>query len=61
VTGKVTVLYHPRRHKWSYHLRYQGGTLIGRTAIGRTTIEVLQINRPYLVGIREVLIAGGAF
>jgi hypothetical protein len=57
----VTVLYHPRRHKWSYHLRYQGGTLIGRTAIGRTTIEVLQINRPYLVAIREVLIAAGVF
>ena len=60
-TGKVTVLYHPRRHKWGYHFRYQGGTLIGRTAIGRTTIDVLQINRPYLVAIREVLIAAGVF
>jgi 5-methylcytosine-specific restriction endonuclease McrA len=60
-TGKVTVLYHPRRHKWSYHFRYQGGTLIGRTAIGRTTVEVLQINRPNLVAIREVLIEDGVF
>jgi hypothetical protein len=58
-TGKITRLYHPRRHKWSYHFRYQGGTLIGRTAIGRTTIDVLQINRPYLVAIREVLVAAG--
>jgi hypothetical protein len=56
-TGKITRLYHPRRHKWSYHFRYEGGTLIGRTAIGRTTIDVLQINRPYLMAIREVLIA----
>jgi hypothetical protein len=60
-TGKITPLYHPRRHKWSYHFRYQGGTLIGRTAIGRTTIDVLQINRPYLVAIREVLIEAGVF
>ena len=60
-TGKVTVLYHPRRHKWGYHFRYQGATLIGRTAIGRTTIDVLQINRRYLVAIREVLIAAGVF
>jgi hypothetical protein len=60
-TGKVTVLYDPRRHKWSYHFRYQGGTLIGRTAIGRTTIDVRQINRPYVVAIREILIAAGVF
>jgi hypothetical protein len=60
-TGKITRLYHPRQHKWSYHFRYQGGTLIGRTAIGRATIDVLQINRPYLVAIREALIAAGAF
>jgi hypothetical protein len=35
--------------------------LIGRTAVGRTTIEVLQINRPYLVAIREILIAAEVF
>ena len=52
---------HPRRHKWSYHFRYKGGTLTGRTAIGRTTIDVLQINRPYLLAIREILIAAGVF
>ena len=23
-TGKVTKLYHPRRHKWSYHFRFDG-------------------------------------
>jgi hypothetical protein len=60
-TGKITPLYHQRRHKWNYHFRYQGSMLIGRTAIGRTTIDVLQINRPYLVAIREVLITAGVF
>ena len=60
-TGKITPLYQPRRHKWSFHFRYQGSVLIGRTAIGRTTIDVLQINRPYLVAIREVLITAGVF
>ncbi len=53
--GKLTRLYHPRRHKWSAHFRYEGGTLIGRTAIGRTTIRVLEINLPNLVILREVL------
>ena len=60
-TGKIKPLYHPRRHKWSHHFRYQGSMLIGRTAIGRTTIDVLQINRPYLVAISEVLITAGVF
>lgn len=60
-TGKLTPLYHPRRHKWSYHSRHDGGTLIGRTAIGRTTVEVLRINLPNLMALREALMAGGLF
>ncbi|MBL8799626.1 MAG: HNH endonuclease [Planctomycetia bacterium] len=40
-TGRLTRLYHPRRHRWSYHFRWNGPWLVGRTAIGRTTIEVL--------------------
>lgn len=60
-TGKLTKLFHPRRHKWAYHFRYEGGTLVGRTAIGRTTIDVLRINLPNLVAIREVLIEDGTF
>jgi hypothetical protein len=60
-TGKITRLYHPRRHKWTYHFRFQGSLLIGRTAIGRTTIDVLQMNHPQLVALREILMAGGVF
>ena len=60
-TGKVTPLYHPRRHKWSYHFRFEGSTLIGRTAIGRTTIDVLRMNHPQLVALREMLMAAGIF
>jgi HNH endonuclease len=59
--GKLTPLFHPRRHKWSYHFRYEGGTLIGRTAIGRTTVDVLRINHPQRVALREILIAAGVF
>jgi hypothetical protein len=60
-TGKLTRLYHPRRHQWSAHFRYQGGFLLGRTAIGRTTIRVLEINLPNLVTLREVLMGDGLF
>ena len=60
-TGKLTRLYQPRRHKWAYHFRFDGTTLIGRTPIGRTTIDVLQMNHPEIVAIRAILMAGGLF
>ena len=55
LNGKLTPLYHPRRHKWDAHFRNEGGVMVGRTAIGRTTIRVLEMNSPNLVVIRQVL------
>ena len=60
-TGKLTPLFNPRRHKWTHHFRYDGGELLGRTAIGRTTVEVLRINQPNLIALRELLMEDGLF
>jgi hypothetical protein len=60
-TGKIVRLFHPRRHKWSAHFQWDGPILVGRTAIGRTTIEVLEINLPRRVGIRQALIDESVF
>ena len=60
-TGKVTPLFNPRRHKWSHHFRWNGPVLIGRTAVGRTTIAVLNINEPEAVATRSALIAADLF
>ena len=59
--GELTRLYHPRLHKWTYHFRFQRSALIGRTAIGRTTIDVLQMNHPEIVALRDILMDGGLF
>lgn len=61
VNNRLTPLFDPRRHKWSYHFRYDGGELVGRTPMGRTTIEVLRINLPHHVALREVLMEDGLF
>src|SRR5262245_9600965 len=37
VTKKLTRLFHPRRHKWHRHFRWEGAYLAGRTAVGRAT------------------------
>ena len=58
-TRKLTRLFHPRRHKWAWHFRYDGPVLVGRTAIGRTTLRVLQINNEAAMTLRESLMAEG--
>ncbi|MFO0812677.1 MAG: HNH endonuclease signature motif containing protein [Gemmatales bacterium] len=60
-TGKITGLFHPRRHRWNAHFRWKGAELIGRTAIGRTTIAVLSINHPLRVDQRRLLMEVGLF
>src|SRR5262245_1343651 len=55
-SGKLTALYNPRRHKWARHFRWDGATLVGRTAIGRVTIAVLNINDPLRVELRQALL-----
>ncbi len=61
VTGKLTKLFHPRRHKWGKHFRWNGPFLEGLTAVGRTTIVVLAMNDPEAVEVRAALIEEGVF
>jgi hypothetical protein len=54
-------LFHPRRDVWLEHFQWDGPYLRGRTAIGRTTIEVLNVNLPERVETRRLLIRAGLF
>jgi hypothetical protein len=60
-TRALTRLFHPRRHKWDRHFRWNGPRLVGRTPIGRTTVVVLALNDPDLVAVRMALIEEGRF
>jgi len=53
--GKLTRLFHPRTDRWEEHFAWEGAQLRGKTAIGRTTIVVLDINHPDTVALREAL------
>ena len=56
--SKVLVpLFHPRQQAWADHFEWSGVELLGRTATGWATIDVLGINRPENVELREALIA----
>lgn len=60
-TKKLTRLFNPRRHRWSKHFRWEGAMLVGKTAVGRTTVEVLAMNDPDRVALRQELLDQGLF
>lgn len=43
-TGQLTSLFHPRIHAWREHFRIDGVQIFGFTAIGRATVQFLQLN-----------------
>ena len=58
-TGAMTRLFNPRSDVWEEHFRWAGAKLTGRTAIGRTSIQVLCINRPDTLLLRKSLMSEG--
>lgn len=60
-TKQLTRLYHPRNDRWGDHFQWAISKLRGRTAIGRVTVAVLNINQPDRIAIREWLIRAGRF
>jgi hypothetical protein len=52
-------LFNPRADRWEEHFRLEGATIVGLTAIGRTTVAVLNMNQPYAIAARAALIDSG--
>ena len=53
-TNRVTALFHPRKHKWNDHFEWRGIHLVGKTAVGRTTVRVLNMNSDDQIALRSV-------
>jgi hypothetical protein len=53
-TQAVTKLFHPRRHRWAEHFGWRGIRLQGKTAIGRNTIRVLNMNSEDRLALRSL-------
>ncbi len=59
-TSEVTPLFHPRVHVWDEHFTLiEDGTIVPRTAEGRTTARLLHFNDPLRIQQRADLIAIG--
>ena len=53
-TGETVPLFNPRRHAWSEHFEWQGVWIVGKTAIDRSTVQVLQLNSEEHIQLRMV-------
>jgi hypothetical protein len=56
---KLVRLFNPRRQKWERHFRWEGPYLVGRTPVGRVTVDVLAMNDPVRVAVRQELVDEG--
>lgn len=60
-TGQLSELFQPRRDVWAAHFETKEGQIVGRTPLGRTTVDVLRMNLPERVEHRRLLAALGAW
>jgi len=58
-TNQRSELFNPRRDVWSEHFEFRAGWIVGKTAVGRTTADMLRINLPERVQLRRLLVALG--
>jgi hypothetical protein len=58
-TGELTRLFHPRRDRWDEHFRLDGARIVGRTAVGGTTIWLMEMNSSILSSLRASLLREG--
>jgi hypothetical protein len=56
LTDEPTFLFHPRRHKWSDHFRFNGSTVEPLTPEGRATEFVLRVNDHERLEQRQLLL-----
>lgn len=61
VTNQLVPLFHPRGQRWQEHFIWDEHfeRVIGLTASGRATVDALQLNRPELINLRQLLYTAG--
>lgn len=52
VSNAVTPLFNPRAQIWKDHFTWDGQRIVGLTAVGRTTVRVLQLNSAQRLRVR---------
>jgi HNH endonuclease len=59
--GKLYPLFNPRIQSWKRHFRWDKTILVGKTFVGKVTVQVLNINQLSRIMLRENLLFEGRF
>lgn len=61
VTQELVLLFNPREQVWADHFAWtsDGIRILGLTAIGRATVELLKLNRPLAMSARAIWVSMG--
>lgn len=59
VTRRLTPLFNPRTQLWDEHFEKQGIYLVGKTPVGRVTLQILLLNDESQLDVRQILIELG--
>jgi hypothetical protein len=54
-------LFNPRLDRWGDHFNLAGAFVVGRTDVGRTTVQVLAMNHGARIAARQALLENGEF
>ena len=57
--GKLYPLFNPRKQDWRRHFRWEHTILVGKTKTGIVTVQVLNMNDPARIMLRENLFFEG--
>lgn len=52
-SGEAVKLFHPRQDQWANHFSWQEYRVVGKTSIGRATVEALSMNEERHIFIRQ--------
>lgn len=55
-TNRIVRLFNPRKDRWRLHFEVVGNRILGRTAIGRATVNVLDFNGSQSIHFRKRLV-----
>jgi len=58
-TGEIVPLFNPRVDEWHEHFAYSGARIIGRTPVGRVSVDVLNMNEDERLRLRRILLSNG--
>lgn len=58
-TKKLVRLFNPRIQRWNDHFEFQDVLIVGKTAVGRATVQLLQMNHADQIETRSRLMNSG--